>query len=93
MNTPNEALRTLAQAFRALPPDRHDRWRPLAESLERYADGNEEFADLLRVRRHRLDISEHVPNMADKLKVTDWLRTLKEPHHQSNPIPRESPAV
>jgi hypothetical protein len=91
MNTPHEVLRALAQTFRDMPPDRYDHWRPLAAALERYAEGKEDFTDLLRVRRHRLDINEHVLN-ADKAKVAEWLRTLKEPRRMSA-TPRESTAV
>jgi hypothetical protein len=92
MSTPNEALRALAQTFRAMPPDKYDHWRALAGSLERYAEGKEDFADLFRVRRHRLDINEQVSSVADRLKVAEWLRTLKEPRRMSA-TPRESSAV
>jgi hypothetical protein len=92
MNTPIDLLWRLAQAFRAMAPDRYDHWRDLAGSLERYADGTEEFADLLRVRRHREDILRNDVIEADHDIVADWLKNLKEPRRGMS-TPRESSAV
>jgi hypothetical protein len=70
-------LHGLARTFRALPAD--DLWQPLARALDRYADGEEQYADFLRVQQHREEILETVYITWEKAVIAKWLAGLQEP--------------
>jgi hypothetical protein len=79
MAIPSELLRQVAQRLSAKADARGDVWRPLADSVTRYANGKEQYSDFLRVDSHRDIILNSISGGADRAIVEAWLKSLLKP--------------
>jgi hypothetical protein len=79
MNPPSHLLRTIAKSLKTMGQRVGDPWGPLADALERYANGTAQHVDFLRVQRHSDVVLEAVFIIAERDVMAEWLASLRDP--------------
>jgi hypothetical protein len=84
MNALSQVLHQTARSIRVRTPTIGVTWYPVADALDRYAEGWQKYSDFLAVRAHREVILSHVHTGADRPTMEAWLDNLREPEPNPN---------